>query len=168
MPYEAASSLMSLFIGEPPSHTTIEHMVLGLGALGAHARAYMEQALPPPGDGEVLVLQIDLKCAPTARDSELRKRRGKRPPNPHPESARHRGRQKRRRAGPKKRRKKGDKSKNGRAATLVVMYTLKLTEAISGGVAAGTAQQETIRVIRREALRIRMGTRDGQSARLHA
>ena len=124
MPYEAASSLMSLFIGEPPSHTTIEHMVLGLGA---HARAYMEQAVPPPGDGEVLVFQIDLKCVPTARDAELGRRRGKRPPNPHPESARHRGRQKRRRAGPKKRRKKGDKSKNGRAVTLVVMYTLKVS-----------------------------------------
>ena len=124
MPYEAAAHLMSLFIGQSPSHTTIEHMVLGLGA---HARAYMEQASPPPGDGEVLVLQIDLKCAPTARAGELRKRRGKRPPNPHPESARHRGRSKRRRAGPKKRRKKGDKSKNGRAATVVVMYTLKLS-----------------------------------------
>ena len=124
MPYEAAANLMSLFIGQSPSHTTIEHMVLGLGA---HARAYMEQAMPPRGDGEVLVLQIDLKCAPTARDTELRKRRGKRATNPHPESARHRGRQKRRRAGPKKRRKKGDKSKNGRAVTLVVMYTLKLS-----------------------------------------
>jgi hypothetical protein len=122
MPYAAAASLMSLFIGEAPSHTTIEHMVLGLGA---HARAYMEQATAPLGDGEVLVVQIDLKCAPTARDTELRKRRGKRSPNPYPESARHRGRSKRRRAGPKKRRKKGDKSKNGRAATMVVMYTLK-------------------------------------------
>jgi hypothetical protein len=122
MPYEAAAKLMTLFIGEGPSHTTIEHMVLGLGA---HARAYMEQALPSSGDGEVLVIQIDNKCAPTARASELRKRRGKRALNPHPESARHRGRSKRRRAGPKKRRKKGDKSKNGRAATVVVMYTLR-------------------------------------------
>lgn len=122
MPYAAAANLISLFIGETPSHTTIEHMVLGLGA---YARDYMEQALAPLGDGEWLVVQIDLKCAPTARAKELRKRRGKRKKNPHPESARHRGRSKRRRAGPKKRRKKGDKSKNGRAVTLVVMYTLK-------------------------------------------
>ncbi|MGH9894886.1 MAG: hypothetical protein ACREA0_23475, partial [bacterium] len=44
-----------------------------------------------------------------------------------PESPRHRGREQRRRRGPKRRRKKGDKSKNGRAATVVVMYTLKTT-----------------------------------------
>lgn len=125
MSYSAAAELMSLFVGGSPSHTTIEHMVLGLGT---YAREYMEHAVSPlAGDGEVLVIQIDLKCAPTARESELRKRRGKRRPNPHPESARHRGRSKRRRSGPKKRRKKGDKSKNGRAATLVVMYTLKLS-----------------------------------------
>jgi hypothetical protein len=123
MPYQAAANLLSMFLGSTPCHTTIEEMVLGLGA---HARAYMEQAIPVCG-GDVLVIQIDLKCAPTARASELKKRRGKRRPNPHPESARHRGRNKRLRAGPKKRRNKGDKSKNGRAATLVVMYTLKLS-----------------------------------------
>jgi hypothetical protein len=38
---------------------------------------------------------------------------------------RHRGRARRKRRGRKKRRKKGDKSKNGRSATLVVMYTLR-------------------------------------------
>jgi len=38
---------------------------------------------------------------------------------------RHRGRAKRKRRGAKQRRKKGDKSKNGKAATIVVMYTLK-------------------------------------------
>ncbi len=123
MPYAAASNLMSLFVGNGPSHTMMEQMVLGLGY---YARDYMEQALAPLGDGEWLVIQIDLKCAPTAKKKELRKRRGKRKKkNPHPKSARHRGRHKRRRSGPKKRRKKGDKSKNGRAVTLVVMYTLK-------------------------------------------
>src|SRR6185312_7016042 len=38
---------------------------------------------------------------------------------------RHRGRAERQRRGRKVRRKKGDKSKNGRSATLVVMYTLR-------------------------------------------
>jgi hypothetical protein len=123
MPYQAAANLFSMFLGSTPSHTTIEEMVLGLGA---YARAYMEQAAVVT-EGDVLVIQIDLKCAPTARESELRKRRGKRRPNPYPESARHRGRAKRRRARPKQRRKKADKRKNGRAATLVVMYTLKLS-----------------------------------------
>ena len=41
---------------------------------------------------------------------------------------RHRGRAKRQRRGRKPRRKKGDKSKNGRSATLVVMYTLRRGE----------------------------------------
>lgn len=123
MPYQAAANLFSMFLGSTPCHTTIEHMVLGLGA---YAREYMAQAATVT-EGDVLVIQIDLKCAPTARESELRKRRGPRRPNPHPESARHRGRAKRRRSGPRRRRKKGDKSKNGRAATLVVMYTLKLS-----------------------------------------
>src|ERR1019366_2636396 len=41
---------------------------------------------------------------------------------------RHRGRASRKAHGPKKKRKRGDKSKNGRSATLVAMYTLKCGE----------------------------------------
>jgi len=40
-------------------------------------------------------------------------------------SQRHRGRSQRQERGPKKRRKKGDKSKNGKEAMVVVMYTLQ-------------------------------------------
>jgi len=47
-------------------------------------------------------------------------------------SARHRGRDNRKRRGSKKRRKKGDKAKNGKQVTLVVMYTLKTTTAEDG------------------------------------
>ncbi len=71
------------------------------------------------------MIQIDSKATPTATEEELEKRRGKRNVEERPLSPRHRGRAKRARRGPKKRRKKGDKSKNGKAVTIVVMYTLK-------------------------------------------
>ena len=122
MSFAAAAVTLTSFLGWSPSTKTIEQAVLGLGR---HTAAWFEQAPPPEDDGEVLIIQIDSKATPTATDEELRKRRGKRAPNPHPESARHRGRAKRKRRGPKKRRKKGDKSKNGKATTLVTMYTLK-------------------------------------------
>jgi len=124
VPFEQARRLLQRFLGWSPAHKVIEHMVLGLGT---HAERYFEQMPAPEGDGEVLVTQIDLKAIPTARDRELSRRRGTRRRNPHPESARHRGRHKRREYGPKRRRRKGDKSKNGKAATLVVMYTLRVS-----------------------------------------
>jgi len=113
------------FLGWSPATEVIEHAVLGLGV---YTHAFFD-AMPTLllGDGEVLVIMIDQKAVPTATEEELKKRRGRRRPNPHPESARHRGRRKRHERGPKKRRRKGDKSKNGRAATLVVMYTLRLS-----------------------------------------
>ena len=122
MPYAAAAQLLQLFIGGNPSQTAIEHMVLGLGT---HTQDYFTQAFPPRGDGEILVIMIDCKAVPTATAGELRKRRGKRKPKLKWSSARHQGRHNRKGWQQKSRRKKGDKRKNGRAATLVVMYTLK-------------------------------------------
>jgi hypothetical protein len=124
VPFEQARRLLQRFLGWSPAHKVIERMVLGLGS---YVEQYFEEMPAPVGDGEVLVTQIDLKCIPTARERELKRRRGKRRPNPHPGSARHRGRHKRREYGPKRRRRKGDKSKNGKAATLVVMYTLRVS-----------------------------------------
>jgi len=125
MSFEASVKWLRQFLGWAPATETIQHAVLGLGV---YTQAFFDQ-MPRLllGDGEVLVIMIDQKAVPTATASELRKRRGQRKPNPHPESARHRGRNKRQRLGSKKRRKKGDKSKNGRAATLVVMYTLRVS-----------------------------------------
>jgi len=87
----------------------------------------MQQMAAPPDDGEVLVIEEDGKCPPTATDEELRKRRGKRR---HKKGCscgcqRHRGKAKRQARGSKKRRKKGDKSKNGKEVVVVVMYTLR-------------------------------------------
>ncbi len=125
--YAQTALLLRCFLGRSPSTTSIERAVLGLGR---RTQAWFEESPVPEGDGDVLVIQADSKAPPTATASELKKRRGKRRRSKAP-SPRHRGRKKRKRGAKKKRRKKGDHSKNGRAATLLVMYTLK-TERRSG------------------------------------
>ncbi len=121
--YEQVTALMLYFLDWSPSKTTVEKSVLGLGE---YTQNWFEGAPPPPEWlelGAILVIQIDSKATPTATEEELDKRRGKRKKN-KAASPRHRGRQKR--AGcKKKRRKSGDKSKNGKATTLIVMYTLQ-------------------------------------------
>ena len=120
--YEQVTGLFLLFLSWSPSKTTVEKAVLGFGR---YSQEWFESAPAPEGDGEVLVIQIDSKATPTATEEELKKRRGKRRKEQRPLSPRHRGRAKRARRGPKRRKKRGDKSKNGKAATMVVMYTLK-------------------------------------------
>jgi len=124
MSFAAAATTIASFLGWTPSTKTIERATLGLGR---HTGSWFEQVAPPEDDGDVLIVQLDSKATPTATEEELTKRRGKRNANPHPESARHRGRSQRKSRGSKKRRKKGDKSKNGKATTLVTMYTLRTT-----------------------------------------
>ncbi|MBI2373370.1 MAG: hypothetical protein HYV07_05170 [Deltaproteobacteria bacterium] len=124
LPYEKAAGMMIRLIGWSPSPRTIEEQVLGLGS---YAHVYQAEAPAPAGDGDILVIEPDSKCIPTAKEAELRKRRRPWPQNPHPESKRHRGREKRRRHGSKTRRKAGDKSKNGKMATMVLIYTLRKT-----------------------------------------
>jgi hypothetical protein len=119
--YAQTTLLLRCFLGWSPSTTSVEHAVLGLGR---RTQAWFEAAPAPEGDGEVLVIMADCKASPTATEAELRKRRGKRRKKKRAASPRHRGQ--RRRGRKKKRRKKGDHSKNGRAATLLVMYTLKI------------------------------------------
>lgn len=119
--YAQTNLILSCFLNWSPSTTSIERAVLGLGR---RTQAWFEESPLPKGDGDVLVIMIDSKAPPTATEAELRKRRGRRR-REKALSPRHRGRKKRKRHPKKKRRKKGDPSKNGRAATLVVMYTLK-------------------------------------------
>ena len=120
--FDQVTALLLEFLSWSPSKTTVEKAVLGLGR---YTSEWFDEAPAPEGDGEVLVIQIDSKATPTATEAELEKRRGKRDPIRRAPSPRHRGRLERQRRGPRTRRKKGDKSKNGKAATLVVMYTLK-------------------------------------------
>ena len=124
MSFAAARLVCKALLRWSPATETIEQVVLGLGR---QAAPFMQQLAAPPGDGEVLVIEVDGKCPPMATAAELAKRRGKRR---HQEGCgcgcqRHRGKCQRQRRGPKKRRKKGDKSKNGKEAMVVVMYTLK-------------------------------------------
>ena len=118
---EARATLAS-FVPDAPSTEVIENTILGLGR---HTADWFEQAPAPEGDGEVLIALFDSKGAPTATESELSRRRGKRRRQRLPASPRHRGRHRRRRYDKKPRRNKGDKSKNAKMATMVVMFTLK-------------------------------------------
>jgi len=113
--------IFGYFYGWSPSAESVETLVSGLGR---EASGYMEAAVAPEGDGEVLIIEVDGKATPTATDEELAKRRKKRGWNKKGCCQRHRGKEKRRGKW-RKRRKKGDKSKNGRSITIVVMYTLR-------------------------------------------
>jgi hypothetical protein len=124
--FRVASGLGEMFLGAAPPASAIEEWVLGLAR---PAYVYLSEGPLPEGDGEVLVIEIDGKAVPTATDQEMtRRRRPRSKPRRGCRCQRHRGRANRQRRGRKKRRKKGDKSKNGRNATLVVMYTLKRGE----------------------------------------
>ena len=129
MSFKAAQMVCKAVLHWAPATETIEQVVLGLGR---DAAPFMRQLKAPRDDGEVLVIEVDGKCPPTATDAELAKRRGKRKPKHERSCAcgcqRHRGKAKRKARGSKKRRKKGDKSKNGKEVTVVVMYTLKRGE----------------------------------------
>ena len=121
--FRIASGLGEMFLGAAPPASAIEEWVLGLAR---PAYVYLSEGPLPQDEGDVLVIEVDGKAVPTATDQEMARRR-----RPRSEQGRgcmcqrHRGRAKRQRRGRKKRRKKGDKSKNGRSATLVVMYTLR-------------------------------------------
>lgn len=121
--FRLGSELGGMFLGWAPAPSTVEGWVLGLGR---PAYAYLSQAPLPDGDGEVLVIECDGKAIPTATAEELARRR-----RPHRHSAcgckcqRHRGRCSRNCRGKRKKRKPGDKSKNGRGAVLLALYTLQ-------------------------------------------
>jgi len=124
MSFAAARLVCKAVLRWAPATETIEQVVLGLGR---QAAPFLRQLAAPRDDGEVLVIEMDGKCPPTATEAELAKRRGKRR---HQEGCpcgcqRHRGQTKRKARGPKKRRKKGDKSKNGKEVVVVLMYTLQ-------------------------------------------
>jgi hypothetical protein len=129
MSFSASRMAFKAVLNWAPATETIEQVVLGIGR---DAAPFMQQlpAPAPPKTGDVLVIEIDGKCPPTATEAELTKRRGKRKPKHEQDCAcgcqRHRGKAKRQARGCKKRRKKGDKSKNGKEVVVVVMYLLRL------------------------------------------
>ena len=126
MSFKASQMACKAVLNWAPATETIEQVVLGMGR---DAAPFMQQLEAPGDEGEVLVIEVDGKCPPTATEAELAKRRGQRKPKHEKACAcgcqRHRGQAKRKARGSKKRRNKGDKSKNGKEAMVVVMYTLK-------------------------------------------
>jgi hypothetical protein len=120
--FRIAGGLGGMFLGAAPPASAIEEWVLGLAR---PAYAYLSEGPLPAEDGDVLVIEIDGKAAPTATPQELERRRRPRARHEGCGCQRHRGRARRQRRGRKARRRKGDKSKNGRSATLVVIYTLR-------------------------------------------
>ena len=128
MSFKASHMVCKAVLNWAPATETIEQVVLGMGRDAAPFMKQLKAASPKQPDGEVLVIEVDGKCPPTATAAELAKRRGKRKPK-HEKACpcgcqRHRGQAQRQARGSKKRRKKGDKSKNGKEVTVVVMYTL--------------------------------------------
>jgi hypothetical protein len=126
--FRLTSELGGMFLGWSPAPSTVEEWTLGLGR---PAHIYLSTGPLPPGDGEVLVIECDGKAIPTATDEELKKRRGPRKNKCASRGCkcqRHRGRSHRQSRTKKKKRKPGDKSKNGRGAVLIAMYTLKRGE----------------------------------------
>ena len=122
MSFAEAREVLGWFVPVAPSTEVLEQVMLGLGY---HTGEWFEQAPVPEGDGDHLIILWDGKCVPTARESELEKRRGERKTRPAAPSPRHRGRALREARDHRPRRKKGDKSKNGKQVTVVVMYTLR-------------------------------------------
>jgi hypothetical protein len=124
MSFKASQMICKAVLGWAPATETIERVVLGIGRSAA---PFLQQLGPPPNDGEVLVIEVDGKCAPMATEAELDKRRGKRKAKCSLgcKCQRHRGKANRRAKGSKKRKRKGDKRKNGKEVTVVVMYTLE-------------------------------------------
>lgn len=118
--FDAAVSVLGKLSGYAPS----KRAALGIAdSLGPVAAAFMADLPAPQGDGEVLVIAFDDKAAPMIRADTHKKRR-----RPHKKLGRgvprRAARRQKRRENARPRRKKGDKTKNGRAAKVAVVYTL--------------------------------------------
>ena len=82
--YAQNVAVTGMFLHWSPCQKTVEEMVPGLGR---HTGEWFETVPAPKDDGDVLIVQIDGKGTPTATESELNKRRGKRKKNPPPRFA---------------------------------------------------------------------------------
>lgn len=127
--YELTVAFALSFWNVSPSKRTVERAVLGFGA---HADDYLYQMPAPEGDGEVMIAQVDSKGVPTCTEEELRRRRQPRRKGPKL-SARQRNREVRKKVEKHRRPKKNPHSKNAKAATVVVVYTLKRVNGVLTG-----------------------------------
>jgi hypothetical protein len=123
MAFASARQTFEQFCAWAPSPRGVLRMI---DAVGGVARAFLEQAPTPNDDGEVLVIQVDAKGAPTISSRE-RARRARRRGVKNGKNRRHH-RRRRRHEHPRVRRKPGDKSKNANMAVVGVIYTLRRDE----------------------------------------
>jgi hypothetical protein len=119
MAFAAARDLASHLFEWAPSPRAVLRMV---DAVGERARDFLEQAPAPENDGEVLVITVDGKGAPSISSKEYARRA--RPHRTRDPNGRHNRRQ-RRRDRPRVRRGPGKKSKNAKMAAVGVLYTLR-------------------------------------------
>jgi hypothetical protein len=122
MAFASARATFASFCEWTPSQRAVLRMV---DTVGAQARGFLEQAPPPPDDGEILVIQVDGRGAPMIDAAEYERRC--QPHTPRDGTARRR-RRTRRRARVRPRRHKGDKSKNAKVAFVGTIYTLRSTD----------------------------------------
>jgi hypothetical protein len=120
--FASARNTFKQFCEWMPSPRAVLRMI---DATGTKARPFLEQAPAPVDDGEILMIQVDGKGAPTISKRErARRARGRRPRDG--KNRRHH-RRARRRENPRVRRKPGKKSKNAKVAAVGVLYTLRQT-----------------------------------------
>jgi len=122
MAFASARDVFRSLFAWSPSSRAVLRMV---DAMGAEARPFLDEAPAPEDDGEVLVITVDGKGAPTISSAE-RQRRAQ-PHKPRGKNARH-ARKARRRQQPRTRRGPGKKSKNAKMAAVGVLYTLRRTD----------------------------------------
>jgi hypothetical protein len=120
MAFSQARALFRSIFSWVPSPRAVLRMV---DATAARAREFAEQAEVPEDDGEVLVIVVDSKGAPSISSREHARRCRTRSERATAKG-RH-GRRQRRRQFPKQRRGPGKKSKNAKMATVGVLYTLR-------------------------------------------
>jgi hypothetical protein len=122
MAFASARDVFRDFFGWSPSSRSVLRMV---DAVGLEARPFLDEAAAPEDDGEVLVIAVDGKGAPTISSREYQRRA--RPRKARGKNARHARRDKRRQ-NPRPRRAPGKKSKNAKVAAVGVLYTLQKGE----------------------------------------
>jgi len=124
MAFAQARTTFALFHEWTPSSRATLRLV---DAVGSEAKAFIEQASAPDGDGDILVIQVDGRGAPMITTTEHARRARQRTKGGRRVTRRaHRRAQ--RIAHPKIRRNKGDKSKNAKVGFVAVIYTLKTTK----------------------------------------
>lgn len=118
MAFAPARDVFRNIFGWSPSSRSVLRMV---DAVGAQARPFLDEALAPEDDGDVLVITVDGKGAPAISRAERQRRARPRPARG--KNGRH-ARRSKRRQNPRPRRAPGKKSKNAKVAAVGVLYTL--------------------------------------------